>query len=518
MSKCQIIIIGGGITGLATALHLARNGFPSLIVEKEERLGGLALMIHDYRELVLHMIEQVTAEPLIRCLLPAQLVHLSGVRGEFEVFIELNDATLVEPASEIVFAAGLDPINEPLTTPCPVPMLTLLDLERLRCEPADVLLPTKGRALMVLARDSGSDNFAMHVALKTAIFLKESQGLDVLVVTDMVRFHEAWTSEFYQRCRLAGVRFLKSAAPPELLSEHGACRFRIKSPVLASGNREAYLQGDFALLIVEPRYSPQSFHHLFYSPQQMDQDARGYNQQPNLQYAPVFSERAGIFLVGAVNGLRSIERCLQEAAIAAGAIAATPVPHPYAVVDDTKCAICLTCVRTCPHHAISLGSTAKISEDACFGCGNCIPECPAQAISFHGSLWESPPVNPGELVVYGCEGSTAALLALIAADEPIIRTPLKIKTKPCSGSIAVLDIIDDLKAGARGVFVAACHEGNCQHLSGNHRAAQRVNQVRELLHELGLNPTRVQMATFAATMKSHLIRAIQNFEQSLELE
>lgn len=37
----EVIIIGGGISGLATAYYLGRNAIPALIVEKSNRLGGL---------------------------------------------------------------------------------------------------------------------------------------------------------------------------------------------------------------------------------------------------------------------------------------------------------------------------------------------------------------------------------------------------------------------------------------------------------------------------------------------
>lgn len=37
----EVIVIGGGISGLATAYYLGRNGIPSTIVEKSDRLGGL---------------------------------------------------------------------------------------------------------------------------------------------------------------------------------------------------------------------------------------------------------------------------------------------------------------------------------------------------------------------------------------------------------------------------------------------------------------------------------------------
>ena len=57
------------------------------------------------------------------------------------------------------------------------------------------------------------------------------------------------------------------------------------------------------------------------------------------------------------------------------------------VVDPDKCALCLTCIRSCPHHAIEVDhekQTAKVIDIACQGCGICAGECPAKAIQLKG--------------------------------------------------------------------------------------------------------------------------------------
>ncbi|GAH78805.1 unnamed protein product, partial [marine sediment metagenome] len=40
------LVIGGGISGMAAALSLARQGFEVYLVEKEKELGGLMKKIH----------------------------------------------------------------------------------------------------------------------------------------------------------------------------------------------------------------------------------------------------------------------------------------------------------------------------------------------------------------------------------------------------------------------------------------------------------------------------------------
>jgi len=74
----------------------------------------------------------------------------------------------------------------------------------------------------------------------------------------------------------------------------------------------------------------------------------------------------------------------EDAAIAA----LTTTSRGSAEVDPEKCAICLTCVRECPHAAPVVTWNEErqkdlswIQPEACAGCGVCVTLCPAQAIT-----------------------------------------------------------------------------------------------------------------------------------------
>jgi heterodisulfide reductase subunit A len=51
-------------------------------------------------------------------------------------------------------------------------------------------------------------------------------------------------------------------------------------------------------------------------------------------------------------------------------------------VDPGRCALCLTCVRTCPYGVPRVGAHAhaEIEPALCHGCGTCAAECPGKAI------------------------------------------------------------------------------------------------------------------------------------------
>jgi len=56
-------------------------------------------------------------------------------------------------------------------------------------------------------------------------------------------------------------------------------------------------------------------------------------------------------------------------------------------VDEEKCVLCLTCLRTCPWEAIEIEGErkkARINEERCHLCGLCASFCPAHAIEIKG--------------------------------------------------------------------------------------------------------------------------------------
>jgi coenzyme F420-reducing hydrogenase delta subunit len=86
---------------------------------------------------------------------------------------------------------------------------------------------------------------------------------------------------------------------------------------------------------------------------------------------------------------------------------------------------------------------------------------------------------------------------------------VKIIHVPCSGKVDVLHLLRAMQKGADGVYVVGCLEGTCHYNEGNFRARERVNHVRMLLDEIGIEGDRVRMynlssgegPTFAAYAK-----------------
>lgn len=77
-------------------------------------------------------------------------------------------------------------------------------------------------------------------------------------------------------------------------------------------------------------------------------------------------------------------------------------------------------------------------------------------------------------------------------------TNVKIVKVPCSGRVAIAQLLKTLEEGADGVFVAGCLEGDCHYQSGNLRVRKRVDYVQEILGKIGMEAERVAMYNLSA--------------------
>jgi F420-non-reducing hydrogenase iron-sulfur subunit len=75
---------------------------------------------------------------------------------------------------------------------------------------------------------------------------------------------------------------------------------------------------------------------------------------------------------------------------------------------------------------------------------------------------------------------------------------VKIIQVPCTGRVDILHLLKAIEDGADAVYVAGCMEGECHFLVGNLKAKKRVQYVKKVLQELGIEPERVEMFNLSA--------------------
>jgi F420-non-reducing hydrogenase iron-sulfur subunit len=75
---------------------------------------------------------------------------------------------------------------------------------------------------------------------------------------------------------------------------------------------------------------------------------------------------------------------------------------------------------------------------------------------------------------------------------------VKVIQVPCTGRVDIIHLLKAIEDGADGVYVAGCLEGECHYLTGNLKAKKRVQYVKKVLREIGMEPERVEMYNLSA--------------------
>ena len=84
-----VLVVGGGVAGMTSALTLAEQGFKTYLVEKASDLGGMARRIHytleglDVQAFLADLKKKAYRHPLIQVITDATITHVSGYVGNF---------------------------------------------------------------------------------------------------------------------------------------------------------------------------------------------------------------------------------------------------------------------------------------------------------------------------------------------------------------------------------------------------------------------------------------------------
>jgi ferredoxin len=164
------------------------------------------------------------------------------------------------------------------------------------------------------------------------------------------------------------------------------------------------------------------------------------------------------------------------------------------VIDEEKCAFCLTCFRLCPVGGIEIGKKMVTAPQACQACGLCAAECPQGAISMghwpnselHAELIQALKGHlgaPATAVVVQCIHAAANrgdLAARPASAGGVVHLGV-----PCITHFTAADLMLLIANGIQTVEVRLCAPSACKHASGQGRvkqvltaAVQRARAVR----------------------------------------
>ena len=80
----------------------------------------------------------------------------------------------------------------------------------------------------------------------------------------------------------------------------------------------------------------------------------------------------------------------------------------------------------------------------------------------------------------------------------------------CSSMVRDVFLLRAFEAGADAVVVFVCPEGECRYISGNLRAGKRIERLKGLLDEIGLDGRRLALFNIAAGDTDAVKKAIND--------
>jgi quinone-modifying oxidoreductase, subunit QmoB len=222
----SVLVVGGGPSGMAAALGVARAGYKAVLVEREPELGGwlrtwkrtLPTRL-PYRDLQVGELDrrrkEVEAHPRVEVRCGTTLKRVSGQPGQFDVDMKVGEEDVTTRVGAIVQATGFRPYDAAKLTHLGYgrspDVITSVELERMLAR-GEVRRPSDGNrpGRIAFVQCAGSrdpqhlpycSNVCCRVTLKQALWLRElDSSCEAFVLAKEIRtpgLHE----DFYRRAQ-----------------------------------------------------------------------------------------------------------------------------------------------------------------------------------------------------------------------------------------------------------------------------------------------------------------------------
>ncbi len=407
------LVIGGGISGITSALEMADSGNKVVLLEKEAELGGHTAHVDltfpymvPAKQILEPKITRVENHPNIEVIKEAFIEEIFGYVGNFEADVKSGNGKAKHlEFGNIIVATGLkpfDPSSVDLHGYGKLPdVVTSVEFEKMLKTGKVLTSEGKEPKNIAIIHCVGSRNVNYHeycsrtccmVGLKFANQLRSMLPTSHIydIYADMRSFGKG-CEELYTETASRKIMFLnfdqREGIPQITQSKPGDCCEMLIEFKERLSNTQVEVPADMVILLVgmEARDDAKEVaHHVGVSKCGND---FFIERHPKLD--PVATTTDGVYIVGSCQGPKDITDSVAQARAAASRILASIVQGTVevevttAVVNEDLCCGCQTCVNVCPYTAISYDEEKNVSvvnEILCKGCGTCGSACPTGAI------------------------------------------------------------------------------------------------------------------------------------------
>ncbi len=350
----QVVILGGGVAGMQTAAALSDLGIKSVIIEKQSELGGkvktydkIFPFFQSGKEIVKYLESKLQSSSLINIKTGTEISSVTGSAPDFQVRLTADSQRI--PAQAIVVATGFEPFDASLQEEYGYSVypnvITATEMEHMLDFESDthgeLTRPSDGkpakRVAMIFCAGSRSEklghNYCSRICcsftIKQAIEIKERRP-DAWVTCFYIdiRTYGRGFEEMYRKAQELGIKFIRGRVAECGMLPNGDITLKAEDTIQGKP-----IRGTFDLVSLSTGMTPcvDAVKLMRILGIRVDED--GFFTSIDTETQPNISSREGIFLAGAVTGLKPIPDCISDgnavAAKVAGFIKTQVVPQGF---------------------------------------------------------------------------------------------------------------------------------------------------------------------------------------------
>ncbi len=541
----EALVIGGGVAGLNTAMEIAKKGFRTHLVEKDDKLGGQLNLIYkinfdriDSKEFLDETLKEYNSLKNITTYLSSEVKDVKGSIGNFKVEVKtkqdeniskLNVAVIVvatgayEYKPEGWYHYGEDDR-----------IMTQLELsEKLRDDKLK-----DGETLVFIhcvgSRQPDGEKGCTYCSLiccsesiRHALWVKETYpNSQIFVLYRDIRVG-TYEEQFYWKAR-ENINYIRFNDYPDVDITNGKIVVKVHDILTQI---QLTIEADKVVLSTPLKPNDNK---VLAELLKVPRDQNGFFLEAHVKLRPIDFATHGIYLAGTAHGPKGIADAISQGRGAAAhalipLIAGVVENEPLvSIINPSLCLSCQKCEEVCNFGAIGVNfdNDILVSESnplLCKGCGDCAAACPAGAITM--SHFADDQLTPmisealkGEflderprIVAFLCNWCSYAGADTCGVSRFQYPTNIRPIRVMCSGRIPKRFILQAFLEGADGVFIGGCHLGDCHYLKGNYDTLKRSNELKGILEKVGINSERFRLEWISASEGKRFSEVVTDF-------
>lgn len=564
----NILVLGGGISGITAAIEGAKAGYEVALIEKEEMLGGWSNNLFKqiplnppYQEpqerIISKKILELQQNKNIHTFLSCTIEKISGEPGDFNVEVKKNDDRMIMKVGAIVLATGWKPYDPKKLTHLSYDqskdIISNVEFEKM-AKDGNIRIPSSGNdpGNVVFVQCAGSrdknhlpycSNYCCGTSLKQAKYiLDQFPEANVYIIYKDIRTPGHY-EEFYKNLQSEDRLFLTKGEVKKISTISGLT-VGIESELF-----RVDIQIDADLVVLAMGMTPSNSEDL-------NLTYRLGKGLPELKYDfpdshficfPYESRRTGIYASGTARAPMDIPSCIEDAGgamlKAIQCVEATnrgESVHPrsgdksWPELYLQRCTDCKRCTEECPFGSYdeTESGTPLPNPARCRRCGICLGACPERIINFSNFSINSVSEMiravhvPDEfeekprILAFVCENDAYPAFDMAGLKRLKYSPFVRIIPVRCIGSINKVWISDALSQGFDGIIQIGCKPGDnyqCHYIHGSELTEKRGENIQETLDKMMLESERIKTVFLEINEYDKIPEIINDYVEEIEL-